>query len=73
MAKDLKELRETHKQWFCEIEQKLLGTYPKEEDKLFYYHFSKDRIVLSHALFGVMIQPQFFQGKIRKEKFFLLL
>ena len=31
------------------------------------------KIVLSHALFGVMTQPQCLKGKIRKEKFFLLL
>ena len=34
---------------------------------------SEDRIVLSHALFWVMTQPQCLKGKIRKEKFFLLL
>ena len=31
------------------------------------------KIVLSHALFWVMAQPQCLKGKIRKEKFFLLL
>ena len=40
---------------------------------MFYYHRSEDRIVLSHALFWVMTQPQFLKGKIRKERFFLLL
>lgn len=33
----------------------------------------RNSIILSHALFGTMTQPQFFKGKIRKEKFFLLL
>ena len=40
---------------------------------MFYYHSSEDRIVLSHALFWVMTQPQCLKGKIRKERFFLLL
>ena len=40
---------------------------------MFYYHSSEDRIVLSHALFWVMTQPQCLKGKIRKEKFFLFL
>ena len=40
---------------------------------MFYYHSSEGRIVLSHALFWVMTQPQFFKSKMRKEKFFLLL
>ena len=31
------------------------------------------KIVLSHALFWVMTQPQCLKGKLRKEKFFLLL
>ena len=42
--------------------------HPKEEDRLFYYHSSEDRIVLSHALFWVMTQPQCLKGKIRKER-----
>ena len=67
------ELRETRKQFFSEMEQKLQETYPKEEDRMFYYHSSEDRIVLSHALFWVMTQPQCLKGKIRKERFFLLL
>ena len=46
---------------------------PKEEDSLFYYHSSEDRIVLSHAMFWTMTQLQFFKSKLRKEKFFLLL
>ena len=40
---------------------------------MFYYHSSEDRIVLSHALFWVMTQLQCLKGKIRKERFFLLL
>ena len=67
------DLRETRKQFFSEMEQKLQETYPKEEDRMFYYHSSEDRIVLSHAMFWTMTQLQFFKSKIRKEKFFLLL
>ena len=67
------ELREARKQWFAPMEQKLQETYQKEEDRMFYYHSSEDRIVLSHAMFWTMTQLQFFKGKIRKEKFFLLL
>ena len=74
MAKiDNKDLREERKQWFSQMEQKLKETQPKEEDSLFYYHSSEDRIVLSHALFWVLTLPQFFKGKMRKENFFLLL
>ena len=72
-SKDLKDLREKRKQWFCQMEQKLKETQPKEEDSLFYYHSSEDRIVLSHAMFWTMTQLQFFKSKLRKEKFFLLL
>ena len=50
------DLRETRKQFFSEMEQKLQETYPKEEDRMFYYHSSEDRIVMSHALFWVMTQ-----------------
>ena len=67
------ELRETRKQMFTQMEQRLQEMYPKEEDRMFYYHSSEDRIVLSHALFWVMTQPQCLKGKIRKERFFLLL
>lgn len=56
-----------------QTEQKLRESWSSEEDSLFYYHRSEDRIVLSHALFWVMTQPQFLKGKIRKERFFLLL
>ena len=66
-------LRETRKQMFAQMEQKLRDSWSSEEDSLFYYHPSEDRIVLSHALFWVMTQPQCLKGKIRKERFFLLL
>jgi hypothetical protein len=48
------DLRETRKQMFAQMEQKLHERYPKEEDRMFYYHSSEDRIVLSHALFWTM-------------------
>ncbi len=67
------ELRETRKLMMAQMEQRLQEMHPKEEDRMFYYHSSEDRIVLSHALFWVMTQPQFFKSKMRKEKFFLLL
>ena len=67
------ELKEIRKQKFAQMEQQLKEMHPKEEDSLFYYHSSEDRIVLSHALFWVMTQPQCLKGKIRKEMFFLLL
>ena len=67
------ELRETSKQMFAQMEQRLQEMHPKEEDRMFYYHSSEDRIVLSHALFWVVTQPQYLKGKIRKERFFLLL
>ena len=61
------ELKEKRKQKFAQMEQQLKEMHPKEEDSLFYYHSSEDRIVLSHALFWVMTQPQCLKGKIRKE------
>ncbi len=67
------ELRETRKQMFAQMEQRLQEMHPNEEDRMFYYHSSEDRIVLSHALYWTMTQLQFFKGKIRKERFFLLL
>lgn len=67
------ELKEMRKQMFAEMEQKLKDMYPREEDRMFYYHPSEERIVLSHALFWVMTQPQCLKGRIRKERFFLLL
>lgn len=70
---DKNELREVRKRKFVQMEQQLKEMYPNEKDSLFYYHFSEDRIVLSHALFWTMTLPQFFKSKLRKEKFFLLL
>ena len=70
---DKKELREFRKQQFAEMEQKLKEMWTTEEDSLFYYHPSEDRIVLSHAMFWTMTQLQFFKSKMRKEKFFLLI
>lgn len=67
------ELMGIRKQRISEMEQKLHETWSSEEDSLFYYHRSEERVVLSHALFWVMTQPQSLKGKIRKEKFFLLL
>ena len=70
---DNTELREKRKQMFAQMEQQLKETHPKEEDSIFYYHSSEDRVVLSHALFWTMTQIQFFKSRLRKEKFFLLL
>ena len=70
---DKKELREFRKQQFAEMEQKLKEMWTSEEDSLFYYHPSEDRIVLSHAMFWTMTQLHFFKSKMRKEKFFLLI
>ena len=64
---DNKDLREKRKEWFSQMEAKLKEMYTKEDDSLFYYHSSEDRIVLSHAMFWT------FKSKLRKEKFFLLL
>ena len=72
-TKDTEELREARKQWFASMEQKLQEMHTKEDDSLFYYHSSEDRIVLSHAMFWTMTQLKFFKSKMRKEKFFLLL
>lgn len=69
MAKmDNEELRELRKQMIAQMEQQLHESWSSEEDCLFYYHRSEDRIVLSHALFWVMTQPQCLKGKIRKER-----
>ena len=70
---DKNELKEIRKQKFAQMEQQLKETNPKEEDRMFYYHSSEERIVLSHALFWTMTLPQFFKSRLRKEKFFLLL
>ena len=64
---------EVRRQWFHDMEQKLQESWSSEEDSLFYYHRTEDRIVLSHAMFWTMTLPQFFKSKMRKEKFFLLL
>ena len=68
-----KDLREKRKERFSQMEAKLKEMHTKEDDSLFYYHSSEDRIVLSHAMFWTMTQLQFFKSKLRKEKFFLLL
>ena len=68
MVKTKEELREARKQWFAPMEQKLQEMHTKEDDSLFYYHSSEDRIVLSHAMFCTMTQFQFFKSKMRKEK-----
>ena len=68
MAKTKEELREARKQCFAPMEQKLQEMHTKEDDSLFYYHSSEDRIVLSHAMFWTMTQLQFFKSKMRKEK-----
>jgi len=73
MVKTKEKLREVRKQWFAPMEQQLKEMHTKEDDSLFYYHSSEDRIVLSHAMFWTMTLPQFFKSKMRKEKFFLLL
>ena len=73
MAKSREELMEVRKQMLAEMEQKLHESWSSEEDSLFYYHRTEDRIVLSHAMFWTMTLPQFFKSKMRKEKFFLLL
>ena len=73
MVKQNTDIREMRKQMFAQMEQKLQEMHTKEDDSLFYYHSSEDRIVLSHAMFWTMTQLQFFKSKMRKEKFFLLL
>ena len=64
------ELGDMRKQMLGKMEQKLHELWSSEEDSLFYYHPSEDRIVLSHALFWVMSQS--LKGKIRQEKYLLL-
>ena len=59
---------EVRKQMIAQMEQKLHESWSSEEDSLFYYHPSEERVVLSHALFWTMTQPQYLKGKIRKEK-----
>ena len=65
------ERREFRKQAFGLMEEQLKKMHPNEEDSLFYYHPSEDRIVLSHALLWVMTGT--LKGKIRQEKYLLLL
>ena len=65
------ERREFRKQAFGLMEEQLKKMHPNEEDSLFYYHPSEDRIVLSHALLWVMSGT--LKGKIRQEKYLLLL
>lgn len=71
MTCSIKDLKEIRKQMFDDMELKLREKYPKEEDGMFYYHSSDERIVLSHALFFVMSQQ--LKGSIRQEKCLLLL
>ena len=61
---DKNELKEIRKQKFAQMEQQLKDMHPKEEDRMFYYHSSEDRIVLSHALFWTMTLPQFFKSRL---------
>ena len=56
---DKNELKDIRKQKFAQMEQQLKEMHPKEEDRLFYYHSSEERIVLSHALFWTMTLPLF--------------
>lgn len=70
---DKNELRERRKKKFALMEQQLKEIHPKEESRLFYHHSNEDRVVLSHALFWTMTQLQYLKGKIRKQKFFLLI
>lgn len=65
------ELKEMRKQKFAEMEKWLHSVCPREEDRMFYYHPSEERIVLSHALFWVMSQTV--KGRIRQQKYLLLL
>ena len=65
----IKEVKAVRKQMFYDMEQKLREKYPKE--RMFYYHSSEERVVLSHALFFVMSQHM--KGSIRQEKCLLLL
>lgn len=71
MARNREELMVVRKLMIAQMEQRLHDSWSSEEDSLFYYHRSEDRIVLSHALFWVMSQS--LKGKIRQEKCLLLL
>jgi DNA-binding TFAR19-related protein (PDSD5 family) len=52
---DKNELKEIRRQKFAQMEQQLKEMHPKEEDSLFYYHSSEDRIVLSGRSEGQVI------------------
>ena len=67
-SNDVNELSEMRNQMFAQMEQKLHESWSSEEDSLFYYHPSEERVVFSHVLFWAMTQPQYLKGKIRKEK-----
>lgn len=62
---------QSRRETFAQLEEELNRLVPKKEDRLFYYHSSEDRIVLSHALFWVMSGS--LKGKVIKERYFLLL
>lgn len=66
----MKDKKEMRRLMFDEMEQKLKETY-SEEERMFYYHPSEERVVLSHALFWVLSGS--LKGKIRQEKGLLLL
>jgi len=52
------ERRDFRKKTFAEMEQRLMEWNPREEDRLFYFHSSEDRVALSHAL---LAEPRFSQ------------
>ena len=60
------ELGEKRKQMFAPLEPDLEKMHPKEDDSLFYYHPSEDRIVLSHALFLTMTMPRFLRKMLEE-------
>ena len=66
----MKDKKEMRRRMFDEMEQKLKETY-SEEERMFYYHPSGERVVLSHAMFWVLSGT--LRGKIRQEKYLLLL
>lgn len=55
---------------FAEMEQRLEKLHPKEEDRLFCYHSSEDRIVFSHALLAneLLTDLDFFNNKVKSPK-----
>lgn len=63
-------LRETRRLMMADLESSMQKG-KSLEDSIFYYHFSEDRIVLSHALFWVMIKS--LKGKVAKGKNLLLI